>query len=163
VRQADAAQAVVGRVLLGGLPGQGMAEATGGEGMTEDVSEPADTAIVPQADDSEPQRLGDTKRSTFRRPWWQEPPSGTPRSEQIRRILAEAKAECAARRARVMKYPDLVAALRRPPLSMRPECWNGWVPPELDGYGARNNSLVRAALVMIDDIAREREKARAMA
>jgi hypothetical protein len=38
--------------------------------------------------------------------------------------------ESAARRARVLRYPDLAKKLTQPPLGYsRPEAWNGWVPP----------------------------------
>jgi hypothetical protein len=107
----------------------------------------------------------DRVRSPFRRQWWQDAPNDTTRSEQFRRIIAAAKTECETRRTRVLKHPDLVAALKQPPLSMRPECWNGYIPPAFDppltpdGPAPRNTSPFRAALVEICAAAFEREKA----
>lgn len=52
---------------------------------------------------------------------------------RARRILADvcaAREENAARRERVLRYPDLAARLTEPPLTFRqPEDWNGYVPP----------------------------------
>lgn len=92
-------------------------------------------------------------------------------------------AESAARRERVLRYPDLAKRLTEPPLGYkRPQDWSGWVPPatgeveacpacqsdpgkwgcKRPGHHARaNNSRRRAALVEIAAEALAREDAAA--
>jgi hypothetical protein len=63
-------------------------------------------------------------------------------------------------RAMVLKHPDLVAELRKPPCSFTsPETWGGYLPPDRDQYGARNASPFRAQLDRIIAEARRREEA----
>lgn len=57
-------------------------------------------------------------------------------AEQIltwyRRAVAEKRDEHAARRARVLRYPDLAARLTEPPLRFpRPTQWSGYIPPRV--------------------------------
>ena len=51
------------------------------------------------------------------------------RARELAAIEATARSECAARRARVLRYPDLVAAMAGPPLKLDAYRWNGYVPP----------------------------------
>jgi len=51
------------------------------------------------------------------------------RGREATAIASKARAECAARRARFLRYPDLVAAMARPPLKLDAWRWNGYVPP----------------------------------
>jgi hypothetical protein len=51
------------------------------------------------------------------------------RGREATAIARQARAECAARRTRVLRYPDLVAAMARPPLKLDAHRWNGYVPP----------------------------------
>jgi hypothetical protein len=51
------------------------------------------------------------------------------RARELAAIKANARGECAARRARVLRYPDLVAAMAGPPLKLDAWRWNGYVPP----------------------------------
>lgn len=61
----------------------------------------------------------------------------------------------------VLKHPDLVAELRKPPCSFTsPETWGGYLPPDRDQYGARNASPFRAQLDRIITEARRREEAK---
>jgi hypothetical protein len=61
----------------------------------------------------------------------------------------------------VLKHPDLVAELRKPPCSFTsPETWGGYLPPDRDQYGARNSSPFRAQLDRIIAEARRREEAK---
>jgi len=47
-----------------------------------------------------------------------------------RRAVTASKRECQARRTRVLAHPDLAQRLTEPPLRLvRPECWNGYIPP----------------------------------
>lgn len=64
-------------------------------------------------------------------------------------IEQQARAECDARRARVLAHADLAARLTEPPLSYtQPQQWTGYVPPRT--WGERlNTSPQRAALVEI--------------
>lgn len=60
----------------------------------------------------------------------------------------------------VLKHPDLVAELRKPPCSFTsPENWGGYLPPDRDEFGKRNNSPFRAQLDRIVTEARRREAA----
>lgn len=80
------------------------------------------------------------------------------------KILADAKRETRERRKRVLSYPDLVAELMQPPLSLTdPTKWNGYIPPKtfpsIDGnpYDDANDSAVRRQLVDIAAEALQRE------
>lgn len=89
-----------------------------------------------------------------------------------RRAITDGRQRCQARRARVLAYPDLAAALTAPLLGYpRPEAWNGYVPPkttpdprdEWDGGLAGemlNRSPRRRALVDIASEALRREQIR---
>jgi hypothetical protein len=73
--------------------------------------------------------------------------------------MARAKAASAQRRARVLKHPDLAAALTRKPLGYTdPQQWSGFVPP-LVWRETGNGSARRAALVEIATAALARERA----
>jgi hypothetical protein len=81
----------------------------------------------------------------------------------------------AARRARVLRHPDIAQRLLDPPLRYsRPEVWNGYIPPATGPYGAKwpddrgrgygvddapNTSPCRAALIDVlrAVLAREQE------
>lgn len=68
-----------------------------------------------------------------------------------------------ARRALVLKHPDLAAQLCSSLIGYsKPENWNGWIPPELlapdaSGNAAKNDSHRRAALVRLVAEAQARE------
>jgi hypothetical protein len=90
-------------------------------------------------------------------------------------------ADSDARRARVLRYPDLARRLTEPPLSYRrAEDWSGWIPPAHleeqacpacqtdpgkrgckrgDHRARANDSVRRAALVDIDREAQRRDAA----
>lgn len=71
---------------------------------------------------------------------------------------AESRVRSKRQRELVLKHEDLRAALCAPLLGFsQPERWNGWVPPELDDKGARNDSPRRAALVALIEEAEKRE------
>lgn len=72
-------------------------------------------------------------------------------------VREQARDEADARRARVVGHPDLRDALQS--AGFRPEVWNGFVPPRLDAYGRRNDSIRRADLVDICAEAMRREQA----
>lgn len=60
----------------------------------------------------------------------------------------------------VLAFPDLAERLTRQPLDyVRPDQWNGFVPPA-EFNGQANNSPRRAALVAIVDEALTRDAAR---
>lgn len=52
---------------------------------------------------------------------------------QLREDVARTRAENAERRARVMRYPDLVARLAR---VKDPDTWSGYIPPRTDPEAA---------------------------
>jgi hypothetical protein len=61
-------------------------------------------------------------------------------------------------RAMVLKHPDLIAELRKPPCSFKsPENWGGYLPPDRDSNGVRNGSIYRQQLVAVVEEARRRE------
>lgn len=61
----------------------------------------------------------------------------------------------------VLKHPDLVAELRKPPCSFTsPENWGGYLPPERDEFGKRNGSPFRRQLDAIITEAKRREEAK---
>lgn len=46
---------------------------------------------------------------------------------------ADARDASADRAKRVLAHPDLVARMKKPPLSMKePDRWSGWIPPRTD-------------------------------
>jgi hypothetical protein len=62
----------------------------------------------------------------------------------------QSKALTEHRRKLVLSHPDLAAKLCSYVVGYsKAENWNGWIPPELDSYGARSDSPRRAALVAI--------------
>lgn len=88
---------------------------------------------------------------------------------RARAEVAAAREACIARRARVLRYPDLAKRLTQPPLNIpTPEMWTGYVPPARgpwggsDGFGdvkvIANNSPARAALVEISAEALRRDQ-----
>ncbi len=65
-------------------------------------------------------------------------------AQDIHRIRADAQRDAAERRRRVLAHPDLAEWLTRRPLSfVRPELWNGYVPPASGFWGpvSRPNEL----------------------
>ncbi len=60
------------------------------------------------------------------------------RLNRLKRMIADAQAANAARRARVLADPELAKELTKPPLNFaRPEQWNGYIPPALDQLAER--------------------------
>lgn len=77
----------------------------------------------------------------------------------VKHLARQAAEETAARRSRVLRYPDLAAKLTEPPLSYsKPEHWNGFVPPR-EYNGQINASPRRKALVELCAEAMRREQA----
>lgn len=75
------------------------------------------------------------------------------------RIAEAQRHECAARRGRVLAYADLRQRLTEPPINhLRPEDWNGYIPPAQTGDGEMNTSPRRRALVEISAEALRRER-----
>jgi hypothetical protein len=69
------------------------------------------------------------------------------RLHQIAASVITASSECAERRARVLKHPDLAKRLTEPPLGYSdPAHWNGWVPPRLTDPGSTGESLLMPRL-----------------
>lgn len=65
-----------------------------------------------------------------------------------------------ANRALVLKHPDLVAELRKPPCSYTsPDTWSGYLPPERGPNGERNGSIYRRQIAAILAEADRRESA----
>jgi hypothetical protein len=61
-------------------------------------------------------------------------------------------------KAMVLKHPDLIAELRKPPCSFTsPENWGGYLPPERGPDGQRNGSIYRRQLAAIVAEAERRE------
>ncbi|MFG1857498.1 hypothetical protein ACGFJT_37080 [Actinomadura geliboluensis] len=61
-------------------------------------------------------------------------------------------------RGSVLRYPDLAAKLREPPLKFRrPEQWNGYIPPDTCG-SAPNLSPRRDALIVLVEEAARRDR-----
>lgn len=76
----------------------------------------------------------------------------------LRKAAADERAECAARRARVLAYVDLRARLTQAPLFFStPDMWNGRLPPAMHG-DQMNTSPRRRALVEISAEALRRER-----
>lgn len=70
----------------------------------------------------------------------------------------QSKADSERRRKLVLSHPDLAKELCSFVIGYsKPENWNGWIPPELDSYGALNDSPRRAALVRLVAEAEGRE------
>lgn len=116
-----------------------------------------------------------------------EPPPPTPSSpgpHLLRAAAAKARSDAKARRARVLRHPDLAKRLTQRPLSYeQPEQWNGYIPPLHGPWGRAtyntsikchacgkwhdghdvtddiNDSAQRAALVAIASEALARETA----
>lgn len=64
--------------------------------------------------------------------------------------MAEAQRAAAHRRGLVLRYPELAAALTRPPIGFSaPEMWNGYIPPATDCTGAMNTARCRPALLAL--------------
>lgn len=62
----------------------------------------------------------------------------------------QAHTDAAARRALVLRNPDVAARLCAPPLSYAsPEQWNGFIPPATLSSGAINTTPVRTALLAL--------------
>lgn len=60
----------------------------------------------------------------------------------------QAHSDCAARRALVLRNPDIAARLCAPPLNYAsPEHWTGFIPPATLSSGAINTTPVRPALL----------------
>ncbi len=89
---------------------------------------------------------------------------------EVAGIRAEARAAAAERRRRVLAHPDLAQRLTERPLGfMRPEMWNGYVPPA-SGFSGRvtgpgelpaevaNDSPVYFALCELGRAVAERER-----
>jgi hypothetical protein len=73
---------------------------------------------------------------------------------------SRSKARSKERRRLVLAHEDLRKALCAPLIGYsRPENWNGWIPPESDSSGARNDSSRRAALVALVAEAERRAQA----
>jgi hypothetical protein len=105
-------------------------------------------------------------------------PEVSRRTAALNAIAANARADDAARRTRVLAHPDLAAKLLKPPIGYRerPDQWTGYVPPKLlaedicgpdcgrnCGQGAQhlarvNTSPRRKALVDIAAEAMRRER-----
>jgi hypothetical protein len=96
-------------------------------------------------------------------------------SAEFRQAAVRGRAECEARRARVLRYVDLRRALSQPPLAFtEPERWSGFVPPRVlaedacpacprhcrghDHLARVNDSPRRAALIAISAEAFRREQ-----
>jgi hypothetical protein len=92
---------------------------------------------------------------------------------EYRRARAASAEETAARKARVLRYPDLAEGLTEPPLSFaRPDQWNGWIAPRTLAEDAcprcphcraphmarANDSSRREALVLLAAEALRREQ-----
>lgn len=85
---------------------------------------------------------------TSRQPW----------RELWQRLKAEEHERCQVRRASVLRYPDLAEALSSMPGGFaQPQQWNGYLPPERDGYGRLNRSAHRLSLVEIVEEAERRD------
>jgi hypothetical protein len=63
---------------------------------------------------------------------------------------ANATATCEQRKRLVLQYDDLAQQLTKAPMELaRPDCWNGFLPPEHTEAGARNRSPVRDQLAAL--------------
>lgn len=77
--------------------------------------------------------------------------------EMIRISVAQATSERTARRALVLRHPDLAQRLTQQPLNFtKPEHWNGAIPPET-WREAPNDSPLRPALLELVAEAEARE------
>jgi hypothetical protein len=64
--------------------------------------------------------------------------------------MAAGRAACDARKRLVLQHDDLAQQLTQKPIALaRPDCWNGFLPPEHTESGARNRSPVRAQLAAL--------------
>lgn len=85
------------------------------------------------------------------------------RGRGVAQTIREHVQECAARRRRVLRHPDLAVRLTQPPLSYSsPDAWPGYVPPAGGYWGAggawvKNDSPFRAQLVAIASEAYKRD------
>jgi len=69
------------------------------------------------------------------------------RLHQIAIGVLDASDDCAERRARVLKHPDLAKRLTEQPVGYSdPAHWNGWVPPRVTDPGGPGDSLLMARL-----------------
>lgn len=69
--------------------------------------------------------------------------------DYLRSLREGAAADCARRRALVLRHPDLAARLTEPPLThTTPEAWTGHIPPATFN-GAPNNTPARNALLAL--------------
>lgn len=67
--------------------------------------------------------------------------------DYLRNLRDTAAAECARRRALVLRHPDLAARLTEPPISHTvPEAWTGYIPPSTFN-GSTNSAPARRALL----------------
>ncbi len=68
----------------------------------------------------------------------------------MREGMATAKATCEQRKHLVLQHTDLAQQLTKAPMSLaRPDCWNGFLPPERYDTGSINRSPVRAQLAAL--------------
>lgn len=68
-------------------------------------------------------------------------------SAYLTQLRDQAAAECARRRAAVLRWPDLAARLTEPPIGhTTPEQWTGYIPPS-HWNGAPNTAPARPALL----------------
>lgn len=74
-------------------------------------------------------------------------------------VNAAVTRQCQERRRRLLAHDDLARQLLYPPLRYsRPEVWNGYIPPETDCTGRRNDSTRRQQLIAILDALTKREQ-----
>jgi hypothetical protein len=80
--------------------------------------------------------------------------------QTLRELVKQAAAADQSRKALVLRHEDLAERLTRPPIGFaRPDCWTGYLAPELLPSGDRNTSPIRAALVAIVAEAERRQAA----
>lgn len=73
-------------------------------------------------------------------------------AEFIRAGMAEGKRNAAARRALILRHPDIAAKLLLPPLNYKfPEQWAGAMPPENWGGSLNNAPERRAILALVEE------------
>lgn len=82
--------------------------------------------------------------------------------QTLRELVKQAAAADQSRKALVLRHEDLAERLTQPPIDFsRPDCWTGYLAPELLPSGARNTSPIRAALIAIVAEAEKRATSRA--
>lgn len=81
----------------------------------------------------------------------------------LRNLRDTAAAECARRRAAVLRWPDLAARLTEPPIShATPDAWTGYIPPATFN-GGPNTHPARRALIDLTTEAEHRARPRGAA